>query len=489
MSLPNLDDYFGDWKEREALAQDMIPMVGRLYNERDIEIFLYGRTLNNRSVANVMKSHRFVRQIARNELSEFESHPVLKAICTLDLGPAQIDVGKLTVKYMDHLEQKGISALSVDDFVRQELDYLIGVHQKPLAEPQDIVLFGFGRIGRLMMRLLIEHTGSGNVLRLRAIVVRQGAKDDLMKRADLLRHDSVHGSFEGTIRVDDENSCIIANGNVVHMIYAGAPDTVDYTQYGINNALVIDNTGKWRDEAGLSLHLKSKGVSKVVLTAPGKGNLKNIVYGINHDQITPDDKMVTAASCTTNAIAPVLKIVHEKYGINHGHVETVHSYTNDQNLIDNYHKGFRRGRAAALNMVLTETGAAKAVVKAIPALAGKLTGNAVRVPVPNVSMAILNLNLQRATTVEDINDFLRQIALHSDLQHQIDYTESRDVVSSDFVGSREAAIVDANATIVNGNNCILYLWYDNEYGYCNQVVRMIIKMSGVDYLAYPVEVK
>lgn len=486
MTRPHPEDYFSDWKQREALAQEMIPVVGRLYSERNVGIFIYSRALHNRSVTNIMKSHRYVRQVGRNEMSEFESHPVLMALSRLDLWHCQIDLGKLTVKYMELTQELGDKAPSVDDFVAAELAPLVGVKTSPVKKSQDIVLYGFGRIGRLMARLLVERTSTGEVMRLRAVVVRPGKEGDLVKRASLLTNDSVHGAFQGTIRIDEENSCLICNGNVVHVIYANSPDEIDYTKYGISDALVIDNTGKWRDEAGLGLHLKSKGASKVMLTAPGKGNLKNIVYGINDDQITPDDTIVTAASCTTNAIAPVLKVLHDKFGIASGHVETVHAYTNDQNLIDNYHTGNRRGRSAALNMVLTETGAAKAVVKAVPELAGKLTGNAVRVPIPNVSMAILMLNLETASTKEEINEFLRLLALHSPLQDQINYTQDPDAVSSDFVGSREAAIVDSTATIVEGNRCVLYLWYDNEFGYCNQVVRMVYKMAGVEFRRYPI---
>jgi glyceraldehyde-3-phosphate dehydrogenase, type I len=481
---PNLDqDFFNDWKQREALAQEMLPVLGRLENVKGVQVFLYGSTLTNRSVADIMKAHRRVRQIARNELSEFESHPVLMALSKLNLCPCQIDLGKLTVGYMQQAE--GGNGVDVDAWVAKELAHLVDRDHKPIDKPVDIVLYGFGRIGRLVTRLLLEQTGNGSIMRLRAIVVRKGGDGDLQKRVNLLRNDSVHGSFQGTVRVDEENNRIIANGNVIHFIYADSPDSVDYTQYGISDALVIDNTGKWRDEEGLSKHLKSKGVAKVILTAPGKGNLKNIVYGINHNMIEPSDRIITAASCTTNAIAPVLKLINERYGIVHGHVETVHAYTNDQNLIDNYHKADRRGRSAALNMVLTETGAAKAVAKAVPELAGKLSGNAVRVPVANVSMAILNLTLQTTCTKEDINEYLRKIALHSPLQNQLGYTESPDAVSSDFIGSREAAILDATATISNGKNLVLYLWYDNEFGYCNQVVRMVSKMAGVNHLSYP----
>ncbi|MDT8397236.1 MAG: glyceraldehyde-3-phosphate dehydrogenase [Pseudomonadales bacterium] len=484
MARPSLDDYFGDWKRREALAQEMIPMIGKLESEKSVGIFLYGRTLSNRSVASIMKSHRRVRQVGRNELSEFESHPVLQAMAKLNLSPCKVDLGKLTVGFMEQSGSDG-EILDVDDYVARELAPLVGVDYQPIPRPTDIVLYGFGRIGRLITRLLLEQTGAGKVMRLRAIVIRKNGEGDIEKRVNLLRHDSVHGSFEGTVRVDEENSRIIANGNVIHMIHAERPDNIDYTQYGITDALIIDNTGRWRDQEGLSQHLQSKGVSKVLLTAPGKGDLKNIVYGINHDSIRQDDRIITAASCTTNAIAPVLRLLHDKYGVAHGHVETVHAYTNDQNLIDNFHKADRRGRSAALNMVLTETGAAKAVAKAVPELAGRLTGNAVRVPVANVSMAILNLSLDKETTAAELNDYFRNIALYSPLQNQIGYTESPDAVSSDFIGSREASILDATATKADGRHCVLYLWYDNEFGYSSQVVRMLNKMAGVKFLSYP----
>ncbi len=484
---PKVDDYFSDWKKREALVQQMIPVIGRFFSQRNVSILIYGRPLHNRSVTFIMKAHRFVRQVERNEMSEFETCPILMAMQGLDLWHAQIDLGKLTVRYMEHQEANGPEAVSPDVFVRRELRGLDGVVKKPLAKCQDVVLYGFGRIGRLMARLLIEHTSTGEVMRLRAIVVRPGRPGDLVKRAGLFTSDSVHGAFQGTLRIDEENNSLIANGNVIRVIEAESPEEIDYTSYGIQDALIIDNTGRWRDEEGLSRHLEAKGAAKVLLTAPGKGGLKNIVYGINDHEISPEDRILTAASCTTNAIAPVLKVVHDEYGIVKGHIETVHAYTNDQNLIDNYHKGSRRGRSAALNMVLTETGAASAVVKAVPELAGKLTGNAVRVPIPNVSMAIMMLELEKAGAKDELNAFLRKIALHSRLQDQINYTQSPDAVSSDFVGAREAAVVDSNATIVNGNHCVLYLWYDNEFGYCCQVDRMVHKMAGVDYQRYPAE--
>ncbi|MEE4143821.1 MAG: glyceraldehyde-3-phosphate dehydrogenase [Halieaceae bacterium] len=482
---PRPDDYFKNWKEREALAEGMIPLVGRLSREKNVKCYMYGRTLVNRSVLQIMKDHRYVRQVEGNELSEFETYPVFNHLAELDLGPAHIDVGRLAVRF----QEEGVAAgLTLEQFVERELADLIGNKIKPLDQPQDVVLYGFGRIGRLMARILIEKTDGGDCLRLRAIVVRKGkAPNDLVKRVSLLRRDSVHGAFDGTIRVDEERQSFIANGNEVKVIYADSPDNIDYTEYGINNAIIIDNTGVWRDEAGLSQHLKSKGASKVILTAPGKGDLKNIVAGINSDQIQPNDTIISAASCTTNAIAPPLKAMDDEFGIVAGHVETVHAYTNDQNLTDNYHKASRRGRSAPLNMVITETGAASAVGKVLPQLVGKLTGNAIRVPTPNVSMAILNLTLGRESNKEEVNEFMRNQALHSSLRKQIDYTASPEIVSTDFVGSRHACIFDAQATIVNGRQAVLYLWYDNEFGYSCQVHRILERMAGIHFAVYPRE--
>jgi glyceraldehyde 3-phosphate dehydrogenase len=485
VALPSLDDYFPDWKEREALAEAMIPIIGRLYR-KNVVTYCYGRALHNESVTRIMKTHRYVRQVTNIELSEFESYPILEALSQLDLGPSHIDVGKLAANYMAEAAGNGITPMA---FCERECAEVIGRHVPPLEKPQDVVLYGFGRIGRLLARLLVEKTGSGQQLRVRAIVVRKGsAEGDLLKRASLLRRDSVHGGFNGTIRVDEENQCLIANGNVIRVIYSNDPAAVDYTAYGINDAIIIDNTGVWRDREALGQHLKSKGASKVILTAPGKGDVKNIVSGINSSDIEASDTILAAASCTTNAIVPVMKAMNDRFEIVTGHMETVHAYTNDQNLIDNYHKKNRRGRGAPLNMVITETGASSAVVKLLPSLAGKLTGNAIRVPTPNVSLAILNLTLAEETSKEEINDFLRDTSLHSSMQRQIDYTQSPDVVSSDFVGSRHACIVDGVSTLVNGNRVVLYVWYDNEFGYACQVVRVVQKWAGISYPLIPQDV-
>jgi len=474
------EGHFGRWKNREAIAETLIPVIGKLYRERNIIVQVYGRNLVNRSVIQILKLHRRVRMIA-GELSVVDTEPMILALAAMnDVGSCQVDVGKIAIDYKNSDKSQ-----TPAEFLRAALKPAIGLHTA--EHPTDVVLYGFGRIGRILARLIIEQTGSGQGLRLRAIVVRKTQEGDLAKRASLLRRDSVHGSFDGTIAVDEENNAIIANGNFIKVIYASKPEEVDYTAYGIKNAILIDNTGKLKDEEGLGRHLTCPGVARVILTAPAKGAIKNIVYGVNSKDILDSDKIISAASCTTNAITPVLKVLNDKYGIVSGHVETVHSFTNDQNLIDNYHKADRRGRSAVLNMVITETGAAKAVAKALPELLGKLTGNSVRVPTPNVSLAILNLTLPTAVSRDELNEYVRQIALHSNLQGQIDYTSSTEVVSSDFIGSRAAGVFDAQATIVNGNHVTVYVWYDNEVGYSTQVYRITEQMAGVRYLTIPPE--
>ena len=462
------------WQERQEYAERMLPLIGKLYRNRAIEISVYGRSLLNASAIDVIKAHRSVRLHEGQKLRLRESFPIVDALSVLQLAPAQIDVGKLAweFNYGRGKEQTDLGA-----FLNQELSDI--VNQGDEQAPQDVVLYGFGRIGRLLARLLIERQGTNNKLRLRAIVVRGGGNGDLEKRASLLRRDSVHGPFNGSITVDKERNALLANGSFIQVIYANNPKEVDYTQYGIDNAIVVDNTGMWRDRDGLGIHLQSKGAKKVLLTAPGKGDIKNIVHGVNHTDILDSDVIMSAASCTTNAITPVLKVLDEKFGILNGHVETVHSYTNDQNLIDNFHKGERRGRSAPLNMVLSETGAATAVAKAFPKLAGKLTGNSIRVPTPNVSMAILSLNLETATTKDEVNNYIQYASLFSDLQHQIDFTRSTEIVSSDLVGARATSIIDSTATIVSENRVNLYVWYDNEFGYSCQVMRVVRDMVGI----------
>ena len=465
-----------EWNHKLTLAQEMLPLISRLHREHNAVTSVYGRLLVGVTDIDIIKAHRYARRIDEKELALDETLPILRELVEMDLGTASIDLGRLA-KEFKHSEEQDLRA-----FLDRELSDVIGTSSE--LEARDVVLYGFGRIGRLLARILIAREAMYGGVRLRAVVVRKKGDIDIVKRASLLRRDSVHGPFNGTITVDEDNEIIWANGTPIQMIYANDPSEIDYTAYGINNAIVVDNTGAWRNREGLSKHLESKGVDRVLLTAPGKGDIPNIVYGINEDMIG-EERVLSAASCTTNGITPVLKVINDRYGVTHGHVETVHSYTNDQNLADNFHKGDRRGRAAGLNMVLTETGAAKAVSKALPEFEGKLTGNAIRVPTPDVSMAVLNLELEQEVDKDEVNSFLRRVSTHSNLRQQIDYVNSPEVVSTDLLGTTHASVVDGLATIASGNHLVLYVWYDNEYGYSHQVVRVVEDIAGVRPRVFP----
>ncbi len=476
------EDSFGDWKWREALAELMVPLIGSLYRN-GINIMIYGKSLVNESPVAIMKAHRFARQTDDNELSELETYPILQYISSLKLQDCEIDIGEIAVKCPFFNSIKDDTS-KIPDYINNELQSVINKESNRPNNPKNIVLYGFGRIGRLVARMMTQTTGPGNYFRLKAIVIRKASDDDIFKRASLLTRDSVHGPFDGTVRVDEENSTLVINGNSVKIIYASSPDEIEYNDYDIIDPIVIDNTGVWRDEDSLSKHLKS-GASKVILTAPAKGNLKNIVYGINDNILEDKDSIISAASCTTNAIVPVLKAVNDKYKIKGGHIETVHAYTNDQNLIDNFHKGDRRGRGAPLNMVITTTGAVKAVAKALPELEGKLTGNAIRVPTPNVSLAILSLALKEKVTDIQINDYLKSIAFHSKYREIIGFVNSPEIVSTDFYSSPFASIIDSQATIASKNRVTLYCWYDNEYGYSKQVIGLTKKVAKINLPRLP----
>lgn len=454
--------------DRRRAGVELIKIISDLWYDKSIELVLFRNQLIDRNVSDIINLHEYAVEFVQKPINVFDSVEIARAIQALDLPPSRIDIGKLTYEY--HLEDDKYNDATA--FVIDKLK-----HAKDTSEikPKDVVLYGFGRIGRLLAREMMSKIGKGQQLRLRAIVTRDKSDAVLLeKRASLLRYDSVHGDFEGSVSADVENNALIINGSTVHIITANSPEEIDYTAYGIHDALVIDNTGAFTTEEALSRHLTSKGAEKVLLTAPGKG-VPNIVYGVNHEEYNPDEvKIYSAASCTTNAITPVLAAMEETLGVVKGHLETIHAYTNDQNLVDNMHKKYRRGRAAALNMVITETGAGSAVAKALPSLAGKLTSNAIRVPVPNGSLVVLNLEVNKTTTKEDLNAIMKKYALEGNLVEQIKYSLNNELVSSDIVGTSAPAIFDSNATIVSadGKNVVMYVWYDNEYGYSHQVIRL-----------------
>lgn len=475
------ESQLNDWIDHEKAALDLINLVGKLYYEKSIELILFRNQLHDRSSSEIMNLHLYAKNIVKKPITVYDTVNLANEIYKNNIGPGRIDIGKLAFEW--HNEKANFKTSS--DFITTKLKDLIG--SKSTISPKDVVLYGFGRIGRLAARELIAQAGKGEQLRLRAIVTRGSSNDDIIKRADLLRTDSVHGPFPGTVIEDLENKALIINGHTVHMIDAKNPEDVDYTKYGINNALLIDNTGVFRDDKELSRHLQAKGIDKVLLTAPAKGDVPNVVHGVNHETVDlKTQKIFSAASCTTNAIMPILQVIDKELGIQKGHIETVHSYTNDQNLLDNYHKKYRRGRAAALNMVITETGAESALKKVLPHLAGKFTANSVRVPTPNVSLAILNLTINKEVTRDEVNEIVKKYALEGKLVEQIQYAFSNELVSTDIIGNPCPSVFDSQATIISPDKktIILYVWYDNEYGYTRQVIRFSKHISEVRRAVY-----
>jgi len=472
----NYETQLNDWIKHEKAAIDLINSVGKLWFEKSIELILFRNQLFDRSSSEIMNLHLYAKNIVKKPISVEDTASLAKEILESNVGPGRIDIGKLAFEWL----QENGSFKSKTDFINNKLKDLI--NNKHTIAPKDVVLFGFGRIGRLAAREIIAQAGKGEQLRLKAIVTRGSSPEEIVKRADLLRTDSVHGPFPGTVIEDLENKALIINGHTVHMIDAKNPEDVDYTKYGINDALLIDNTGVFRDGKELSRHLQAKGVDKVLLTAPAKGDVPNVVHGINHETVDlKSQRIFSAASCTTNAIMPILYVIDKELGIQKGHIETVHSYTNDQNLLDNYHKKYRRGRSAALNMVITETGAESALKKVLPHLSGKFTANSVRVPTPNVSLAILNININKEVTREDVNEIIRKYALEGKLVEQIQYAFSNELVSTDVIGNPCPSVFDSQATIVSPDkkSIVLYVWYDNEYGYTRQVIRFSKHISEV----------
>ena len=468
-----------DWVNKEKEGVNLLNSVGTLMYDKGIELILFRRHLLEIGVSELMNFISYANNVVGRENNVETANLLASQMLNMNLAPSKIDIGRLTAEYIES------DSTDPNKFLSDKLSHIIGVDTSS-KHAKDVILYGFGRIGRLAARELIKQAGKGQQLRLKAIVVRKLTDAQIIKRADLLRTDSVHGSFKGVVDVDLVNQSIIVNGQVIKFINGDNPENIDYTKHGINKALLIDNTGAFTDKESLSRHLKSNGVNKVLLTAPGK-EIPNIVYGINSQNIDIENTNIfSAASCTTNCIAPILHIIEKEYGVIKGHLETVHSYTNDQNLLDNMHKKPRRGRSAAINMVITSTGAGKAVTKVIPSLEGKLSANAVRVPTPNVSLAILKLNLNKVTSVKDINSVMREAALHGTLVNQINYQVDPDLVSTDIIGNSCCAVFDSNATICTneGKDVVLYVWYDNEFGYTKQVIRLAKQIAKVRRLTY-----
>ncbi|MFI2743470.1 glyceraldehyde-3-phosphate dehydrogenase [Zhouia sp. PK063] len=451
------------YKEDLRKAMVLQGLIQELWYGKELQLHLFGYELLP------YQPHEYF--VFFKEIQEqYGQHLTVEQLLNIviQLTNCNISAGTIELKALCNLETK--VKINLSQFQCHML--------QPIAK-RDVVLFGFGRIGRLVARTLVAQRYTG-ALQLRAIVIR-GKLDaaSLQKRAALLKYDSVHGTAKLVIEVDEQQNALVINGIAIPVISSLDAGSIDYTNYGIERALIIDSSGIFRDKEALQIHQRAKGIQQVLLTAPGKG-IPNIVFGVNHHQYNAfTDEILSAASCTTNAIAPVIKIIHETFRIVSGHIETIHAYTNDQNLVDNIHAKYRRGRAAAVNMVITETGAGTAIGKVIPELNGKLTSNAIRIPIPNGSLAILHLKLQTITDVQALNSVVRNYAFNGDLAAQLHFETSEELVSSDIIGNSHCAVFDSKATIVDssGYEVTLYVWYDNEYGYTQQVIRIAQMMS------------
>jgi len=325
-----------------------------------------------------------------------------------------------------------------------------------------IAINGFGRIGRLTFRNLIE---SENV---EIVAINDLTATDML--AHLLKYDSAHGRFNGTVE-HTENSLIV-NGKEITVYAQRDPETLPWAELGID--VVIESTGFFRDAEGMGKHIKA-GAKKVALSAPASGDIKTIVLGVNDHELTVEDTMVSNASCTTNCLSPMAKVLDEKFGIESGFMCTIHAYTSDQRIQDAPHSDKRRARAAAVNMIPTSTGAAKAVALVLPQLKGKLDGYAMRVPTITGSATDLTVQLRTEATAEEINAAMKEAA-EGPLKGILMYTEDP-IVSSDIVGDKHSCIFDAGVTSAKGNLVKVLGWYDNEAGYSARLANLVERLA------------
>lgn len=466
------------FNEKLDLAHEMIPIIKRLHRDYNVVLSIFSQALLGADDIGVVRAHRFARHVVDRPLSMQSTLDILRVLDSLELVPASLDLGSLVVRF--NRDPEG----DLEAFLRAQLTDIID--KRSARHHRDVVLYGFERVGRMIARLLIARDSEYAGPRLRAIVVPPRGNDTVSIGA-LLRRDSVHGQFAGSVIVDEEAGTVTANGVEIQVITTEDAASVDYAAHGIEHAIVVDNSRESQDRAGLEQHLAASGVERVVLVGRGEGDVKNVVYGINDHEITDDQagKVVATASCTTNAVATILSALDGRYGIRHAHIESVHAYTSDQSLLDEYHSSPRRGRAANLNIVPASTGAEQAVAEVLPALQGKVTAAAVRVPVPDVSMAALNLALDKNVDRDGLNNYLRKVSLYSTMKQQVDFTTSPTVVSSDFAGSDYNCIVDGATTMAHDNHVSVRIWYDNDVSHARQSLRIIEHIAGARRTVLP----
>jgi glyceraldehyde 3-phosphate dehydrogenase len=322
-----------------------------------------------------------------------------------------------------------------------------------------VAINGFGRIGRLVARAILSRTDHDLEL------VSINDLGDAKSNALLFKRDSVHGKFAGDVSVD--GNFLVVDGKRIAVTAERDPANLPHAAQGVEIALECTGIFTTKDKAGAHL---SAGAKRVVISAPGTNVDKTIVFGVNHDALTADDIIISNASCTTNCLAPLAKVLHDAIGIERGFMTTIHSYTNDQNTLDQIHKDMRRARAAALSMIPTTTGAARAVGEVLPALRGKLDGSSVRVPTPNVSVVDLKFDASRATTVEEVNGLLKAASETGPLAGILGYSDEP-LVSIDYNGDPRSSTIDSLETaVVDGTLVRVLSWYDNEWGFSNRMI-------------------
>lgn len=325
-----------------------------------------------------------------------------------------------------------------------------------------VAINGFGRIGRLTFRALLEREN--------VEVVGINDLTDNHTLAHLLKYDSVHGRFNGTVEADETS--LTVNGQRIEVFAEREPKNLPWGRLGVD--VVLESTGRFVDEKGAGGHLEA-GAKKVVISAPAKGNVPTVVLGVNDNTMTGEETILSNASCTTNCLAPMAKVLDDAFGIEKGYITTVHAYTADQNLQDAPHSDLRRARAAAYSIIPTSTGAAKAVGLVLPHLNGKLDGVAMRVPIPDGSMTDLTVVLKREVTKEEVNAAMKKAA-EGELKGILEYTEDP-IVSIDIVGNPHSCIFDAKLTSANGTLLKVVGWYDNESGYSNRAADLIARIG------------
>nr|WKN38080.1 type I glyceraldehyde-3-phosphate dehydrogenase [Tunicatimonas sp. TK19036] len=326
-----------------------------------------------------------------------------------------------------------------------------------------VAINGFGRIGRLTFRNLLQNES------IEVVAINDLTDNDTL--AHLLKYDSAHGKFPGDISLEGDS--LVVNGKKIQVLAQKDPSQLPWGDMGVD--VVLESTGRFVDAKGSGMHLQA-GAKKVVISAPAKGDdIPTVVLGVNDDTLTGDETILSNASCTTNCLAPMAKVLHEKFTIQKGFITTIHAYTADQNIQDAPHKDLRRARAAAINIVPTTTGAAKAVGLVLPDLKGKLDGNAVRVPVITGSLTDLTCIVSRDVTVEEVNAAMKEAA-DTALKGILEYSEEM-LVSSDIIGNPHSSIFDALSTSVNGNMVKVLSWYDNESGYSARTADLIAKVG------------